>query len=57
MAIPAAAFAAQWMLMVVLTVVEGRGSRKLKGLEAAKRSMIKELKVSLDKRPLISHVW
>jgi hypothetical protein len=45
MALPVVAIAVQWLLVLLLGVAEGRDSRKLKGLEAAKRSMIKELKV------------
>uniref|UniRef100_A0A383WGX1 Uncharacterized protein n=1 Tax=Tetradesmus obliquus TaxID=3088 RepID=A0A383WGX1_TETOB len=44
MALPLVAFAVQWLLVVLLGVAEGRDSRKLKSLETAKRSMIKELK-------------
>jgi hypothetical protein len=45
MALPVIAFAVQWLLVLLLSVAESRDSRKLKSLEAAKRSMIKELKV------------
>jgi hypothetical protein len=45
MALPAIAFAVQWLLVLLLGFVESRDSKKLKSLEAAKRSMIKELKV------------
>jgi hypothetical protein len=46
MALPVIAFAVQWLLVLLLGFVESRDSKKLKSLEAAKRSMIKELKVS-----------
>jgi hypothetical protein len=45
MAMPVMAFAVQWLLVLLLGFVESRDSKKLKSLEAAKRSMIKELKV------------
>ncbi|KAF6262489.1 hypothetical protein COO60DRAFT_1699220 [Scenedesmus sp. NREL 46B-D3] len=44
MALPLVAFAVQWLLVLLLGIVESRDSTKLKSLEAAKRSMIKELK-------------
>lgn len=43
--LPVAACIMHWALLLVLGWVEGRDVRKLKALEAAKRSMIKELKV------------
>lgn len=46
MALPAAAFAAHWLLLLGLGLLEGRDGRRLKALEGAKRGMIKELKVT-----------
>lgn len=45
LALPAAAFVLHWFLLLLNRWFQGRDSRKLKALEAAQRSMVKELKV------------
>jgi len=45
LAAPAAAVAAHWLLGALLALLESRDERRLRALEAAKRAMVKELKV------------
>jgi hypothetical protein len=45
MLLPAVAFGVYWVLLLMLKVGDNRDANKLKALQMAKRSMIRELKV------------